>query len=167
MPIIASRRIIRTMDFADAVELGDVDAVGQAALAAAGEVTAAELLEAALLRLDAGRDLNAVITDLFARGQQQAADLDASGVLRTGAAGPLAGVSFLLKDLGASLAGGCCSAGIPVNAREFYQPHLHQFTERTVWHFIEEWLGKVSKSCASIPLLEIGFLCQEVEQEVR
>ena len=93
------------MDFADAVELGDVDAVGQAALAAAGEVTAAELLEAALLRLDAGRDLNAVITDLFARGQQQAADLDASGVLRTGAAGPLAGVPFLLKDLGASLAG--------------------------------------------------------------
>ena len=93
------------MDFADAVELGDVDAVGQAALAAAGEVTAAELLEAALLRLDAGRNLNAVITDLFDRGQAQAADLDASGVLRSGAAGPLAGVPFLLKDLGASLAG--------------------------------------------------------------
>ena len=69
--------------------------------------------------------------------------------------------------LGAPLAGGCCSARIPVNAREFYQPHLHQFTERTVWHFIEEWLGKVSKLCASIPLLEIDSLCQEVEQEVR
>ncbi|PRC44132.1 amidase, partial [Mycobacterium sp. ITM-2017-0098] len=93
------------MDTAAAFELADVDALGQAELAAAGEVTAAELLEAAIVRLEAGRALNAVITDLFARGRAQAEALDTSGALREGRAGPLAGVPFLLKDLGASLAG--------------------------------------------------------------
>ena len=93
------------MDAKLAAELADTDAIGQAALAAAGEVSAAELLEAAIIRLDGARGLNAVITDLFERGRAQAAALDASGALRDGSAGPLAGVPFLLKDLGASLAG--------------------------------------------------------------
>ncbi len=97
--------MIRVMDTSAAFGLADTDAVGQAALAAAGEVTATELLEAAILRLEAGRSLNAVIADLFDRGREQAAALDESGVLRSGEAGPLAGVPFLLKDLGASLAG--------------------------------------------------------------
>lgn len=93
------------MDTRAAVELADLDALGQAHLVAAGEVSAGELLEGALIRLEATRALNAVITDLFDRGRDQAAQLDASGALRTGTAGPLAGVPFLLKDLGASLAG--------------------------------------------------------------
>ncbi len=93
------------MDTNGAFELAGVDALGQAALAAAGEVSATELLEAAILRLEAGRGLNAVIVDLFDRGRRQAAELDRSGALRTGTAGPLAGVPFLLKDLGAALAG--------------------------------------------------------------
>jgi amidase len=93
------------MDFQQARELASVDALGQAELVASGELTAVELLDAAIARLDAARHLNAVITDLFDRGRQQAADLDDSGVLRTGDARPLAGVPFLLKDLGASLAG--------------------------------------------------------------
>ncbi|VEG55187.1 amidase, Asp-tRNAAsn/Glu-tRNAGln amidotransferase A subunit [Mycolicibacterium aurum] len=93
------------MDTAAALELAHVDALGQAALAAAAEVSAVELLEAAIVRLEAGRALNAVVTDLFDRGRAQAAELDESGALRTGQAGPLAGVPFLLKDLGASLAG--------------------------------------------------------------
>lgn len=93
------------MDAKTAVELADVDALGQARLAAAGELSAVELLDAALIRLEAARPLNAVITDLFDRARGQAGDLDRSGVLRDGAAGPLAGVPFLLKDLGASLAG--------------------------------------------------------------
>ena len=42
--------------------------------------------------------------ELVAAGEV-AATLDTSGRLRTGEAGPLAGVPFLLKDLGASLAG--------------------------------------------------------------
>jgi amidase len=93
------------MDEKAAVELAGIDAIGQAALVAAGEVTANELLDAAIVRLEAGRALNAVITDLFDRGRAQAVALDESGALRDGGAGPLAGVPFLLKDLGASLAG--------------------------------------------------------------
>ncbi len=97
--------MIRTMDTRTAFELAETDAVGQAALAASGQVSAADLLEAAIIRLEAGRTLNAVIADLFDRGRRQAAALDAAGALSTGQAGPLAGVPFLLKDLGASLAG--------------------------------------------------------------
>lgn len=93
------------MDSLLASELADVDALGQAALAASGELTAVELLDAAIHRVEATRQLNAVITDLFDRGRAQARALDDSGVLRAAGAGPLAGVPFLLKDLGASLAG--------------------------------------------------------------
>ncbi|WP_123028814.1 amidase [Mycolicibacterium stellerae] len=93
------------MDSAQAFELAEIDAVGQAALVSAGEITAAELLDAAIIRLEAARDLNAVICDLFDRGRAQAAELDASGRARDQESGPLAGVPFLLKDLGASLAG--------------------------------------------------------------
>src|SRR6201999_3307216 len=85
------------MNTTDAFALADLDAIGQAELVASGDLSAAELLEAAILRLEAARSLNAVIADLFDRGRQQAATLSASG--------PLAGVPFLLKDLGASLAG--------------------------------------------------------------
>ena len=94
-----------SMNPTDAFSLGRLDAIAQAGLAACGELSATELLEAAIVRLEATRGLNAVIVDLFDRGRQQAAALDASGALRNGHAGPLAGVPFLLKDLGASLAG--------------------------------------------------------------
>jgi amidase len=93
------------MDANEAVELAKFDAIAQAELVASGQLSAAELLEAAILRLEAARHLNAVITDLFDRGHEQAKALDASGGLRDGSAGPLAGIPFLLKDLGASLAG--------------------------------------------------------------
>ena len=63
------------MDSAQAFQLADIDAVGQAALVSAGEITAVELLDAAIIRLEAARDLNAVITDLFDRGRAQAADV--------------------------------------------------------------------------------------------
>jgi amidase len=93
------------MDSNVAFDLAGVDALGQAALLRSGELTAVELLEAAILRVEATRSLNAVIVDLFERGLEQAAALDASGRLRAGTAGLLAGVPFLLKDLSASLAG--------------------------------------------------------------
>ena len=93
------------MDATDAFALADLDAIAQAGLVASGELSATELLEAAIVRLEAARGLNAVITDLIDRGRQQAAALDASGALRNSGSGPLAGVPFLLKDLGASLAG--------------------------------------------------------------
>ena len=86
-------------------ELASLDAIGQAELVAAGELAAVELLEAAIARLEATRHLNAVIADLFDRAREQAAALDTAGTLRAGEAGPLTAVPFLLKDLGASLAG--------------------------------------------------------------
>src|SRR3954449_3541586 len=93
------------MNATDAFALADLDAIAQAGLVASGELSATELLEAAIVRLEAARDLNAVIADLFDRGRQQAAALDGSGVVRKADSGPLAGIPFLLKDLGASLAG--------------------------------------------------------------
>ena len=93
------------MDSTHAYQLAELDALGQAELAASGELSAVELLDAAILRLDAARGLNAVVTELFDRGRVQAGALDDAGTLRTGGAGPLAGVPFLLKDLGSSLAG--------------------------------------------------------------
>jgi amidase len=99
------------MDSSQAFELADVDAIGQAALVAAGELSALELLEAAIIRLERARDLNAVILDLFDRGREQAAELDSSGRARSGESSPLAAVPFLLKDLGASLAGAPESMG--------------------------------------------------------
>jgi amidase len=92
------------MNATDAFALADLDAVAQAELVASGELSATELLEAAIVRLEASRELNAVIADLFDRGRQQAAALDASGAVCNGGSGPLAGIPFLLKDLGASLA---------------------------------------------------------------
>ncbi|MDX1891785.1 amidase [Mycolicibacterium sp. 050158] len=93
------------MNTQQARALASVDALGQARLVASGDLSAVELLDAAITRLDAARQLNAVVTDLFERGRDQARALDDSGALRAGGAGPLAGVPFLLKDLGASLAG--------------------------------------------------------------
>ena len=57
------------MDATDAFALADLDAVAQAALVASGEMSATELLEAAIVRLEASRELNAVIADLFDRGR--------------------------------------------------------------------------------------------------
>ncbi|KUI36950.1 amidase [Mycobacterium sp. IS-1496] len=99
------------MDTDSAFDLAGLDAIGQARLVASGELTATELLDAALIRLEAARGLNAVVHELFDRGREQAAALDASGRLRGGGAGPLAGVPFLLKDLGASVGGAPESMG--------------------------------------------------------
>lgn len=86
-------------------ELAGIDALGQAELAAAGEVSAVELLDCAIARLESARELNAVNADLFDRGRAQARALDETRALRTGKAGPVSGVPFLLKDIGVPLAG--------------------------------------------------------------
>ena len=79
-------------------ELAGLDALGQAALARAGEVTALELVDAAIERIEALNPvLNAVIATRFDAAREQA-----RGPLP---ASPLAGVPFLLKDLGAAIAG--------------------------------------------------------------
>ena len=78
-------------------DLAKLDLIGHAALVRAREATPLELLDAAIARIEAARSLNAVICDLFEQARAQAA-----GPLGDG---PLAGAPFLLKDLGAALAG--------------------------------------------------------------
>ncbi|MEP4379465.1 MAG: amidase [Alphaproteobacteria bacterium] len=79
-------------------EYEDHDAVGLAALIRDREVTASEVLEAAIARSTARNPaLNALVMELYDHGRAAAAgDLPA---------GPLAGVPYLIKDLGATLAG--------------------------------------------------------------
>jgi Asp-tRNA(Asn)/Glu-tRNA(Gln) amidotransferase A subunit family amidase len=80
------------------------DAVGLAALVLKGEVSPSELLETAVTRMaQVNPAINAVTLDLTEWGRQD--------VKRDLWAGPLAGVPFLLKDLGAQLAGSPTSSG--------------------------------------------------------
>src|SRR5690349_10260981 len=81
-----------------AAELATLDATAQAALVSAGEVSASELVAAAIERIEAvDPSVNAVVTPTFDRA------LDAvEGGLPTG---PFAGVPYLLKDLATEMAG--------------------------------------------------------------
>jgi amidase len=75
-----------------------LDATAQAALVRAGEVSAAELVDAAIARMEKlNPELHAVIWELFDRARSEAA-----GALPDG---PFTGVPMLLKDLGAELEG--------------------------------------------------------------
>jgi Asp-tRNA(Asn)/Glu-tRNA(Gln) amidotransferase A subunit family amidase len=86
------------MDFADYRRR---DAVGLAELVAGRQVSAAELLDAALARMaEVNPKINAVTQAFPDRARGEAA-----------AGGPLAGVPFLLKDLGAALAGTPTTSG--------------------------------------------------------
>lgn len=144
------------MDSSSAFELAGTDAIGQAALAASGEISAVELLEAAIARIEATCSLNAVITDLFDRGRAQAAALDESGVLRNEKAGPLAGVPFLLKDLGAALAGAREAMG-----SRALRDHVATETAWTVQRYLDAGLVVLGKTntpewgnhCTTEPLL--------------
>ena len=87
-------------------DYADLDALGLAALVAGGEVSPAELLEAALARLDAVNPrINAVTQD----HRDLARRLVAAGLPE----GPLRGVPFLIKDLYATIAGTVTSNGCP------------------------------------------------------
>jgi amidase len=79
-------------------DLSRLDAIAQAELVRRGDASALELVDAAIARIEAvdGR-LNSVVTRLFERARREA------GGPRPDS--PLAGVPFLLKDLGATLAG--------------------------------------------------------------
>jgi amidase len=77
--------------------LDEQDAVGLASLVAGGQVTARELAEASIARIEARNGtLNAVVADRFEA---------ALGEADAGPTGPLAGVPFLVKDLGCDVAG--------------------------------------------------------------
>ena len=74
------------------------DALGLAGLVAGGEITPEEILEAAIERVEARNGtVNAVTNRLYDEGRAAIADGLPDG--------PLRGVPYLLKDLGASLAG--------------------------------------------------------------
>lgn len=79
------------------------DAIDQAALVRAGEVTAEELLEAAIaMTEELNPSLNAVVEKLYEPARVVARDVSS---------GPFAGVPFFLKDLGASYAGAPMTSG--------------------------------------------------------
>ena len=83
-------------------EMGD--ALDQAALVRRGEVTSAELLEAAIARAEAlNPQLNSITLPLYAQAR--------AAVSEKLPQGPYTGVPFLLKDIGASFKGVPTSAG--------------------------------------------------------
>lgn len=82
-----------------------MDATDQARLVATGEVTASELLDAAIERIEqANPSVNAVVIEWFEHARSVAADPGLPD-------GPFRGVPFLLKDLYTSFAGQTLSNG--------------------------------------------------------
>lgn len=80
------------------------DAIGLARLVADGEVTPTELLDAAMARIaEVNSSLNAVTLNL----EEQARKAIAAGLPD----GPLKGIPFLIKDIGATMAGAPTGAG--------------------------------------------------------
>jgi amidase len=73
------------------------DISAQAALVRGGEVSAPELVEVAIARLEGARELNVLVHEEFEAARAAASAPSLSG--------PLAGVPFLLKDLGHPQAG--------------------------------------------------------------
>jgi amidase len=80
--------------------LQSTDAVGQAEMVARGEVTPAELVDAAIARIERlNPDLNCVLFPRYERAREEARALEPSGPP------PFRGVPFLMKDLLQTIAG--------------------------------------------------------------
>jgi amidase len=91
-------------------DLSGLDATASAELVRRGELSAAELVEAAISRIErVDPALNAVVRNRFAAAREEAA----AGP----PAGPFTGVPFLLKDLGALVAGQRTAFGTAVLQR--------------------------------------------------
>ncbi len=87
------------------IDVSRLDATAQAELVRKGDVSAVELVEAAISRIEkVNPDLNAVITPLFEKARAQAASKLEPG--------PFRGVPFLLKDLVAASAGDPLHSGM-------------------------------------------------------
>jgi amidase len=86
-------------------ELAWLDATAQAELVRRGEISARELVSAAIERIERSNPtLNAVVRTDFDRALERAARIDTSA--------PFAGVPTLLKDIGAPEAGQACYYGM-------------------------------------------------------
>ncbi len=100
----------------------ELDALAQAELVRRGEVSPAELVDAAIARIERlNPELNAVITPLFEQARAAA-----EGPLP---AGPFRGVPFLLKDIFASYAGARLAAG-SASLRDFVPDHDSELVAR-------------------------------------
>ena len=98
------------------------DGLGLAALVRSGQVSAAELLETALARIDAiNPALNAVIRTRHEQARAETVSIDP--------AAPFAGVPFLVKDLLATLAGEPTAGGNRLLA-EVRMPHDSELVRR-------------------------------------
>ena len=85
----------------------DLDGVAMAELVQAGEVTASELVDAAIARAEAVNPrLNAIVHPMYEQARERARELDAEDV-----GGPFRGVPFLVKDLLSLVAGEPYRAG--------------------------------------------------------
>lgn len=85
-------------------DLTEMDATEQAALVRRGEAQPLDLVDAAIARIERRNpELNAVVTPMFERAREEASDLNPSDA--QWARAPFPGVPFLMKDLGASVAG--------------------------------------------------------------
>jgi amidase len=89
-----------------------LDATAQAALVSSGDVSAGELVDAAIERIDRlDGAINAVVLHWYDRAREQADAIDATGAATAPAGGgsgdrpPFLGVPFMLKDLWAPEAG--------------------------------------------------------------
>jgi amidase len=104
-------------------ELAFLDATAQAELVRQKDVTAAEMVEAAIDRIERlNPQLNAVITPLYERAREAAAAaaLDA----------PFAGVPFLLKDIVAEYEGTPLSEGSAMLAGHYVSPQDSELVRR-------------------------------------
>ena len=104
-------------------ELAFLDATAQAELVRGGEVTPAEMVDAAIERIERlNPELNAVITPLFERAREAAvaAAIDA----------PFAGVPFLLKDIVAEYEGTPISEGSALLAGHYISPKDSELVQR-------------------------------------
>ncbi len=101
-----------------------LDATAQAELVRRKEVSPAELVEGAIARIEKlNPQLNAVIWELFDRARDEAA-----GELPDG---PFRGVPFLLKDLGAELAGTPFAEGLEF-AGDYHSTVTQELTQRFI-----------------------------------
>jgi amidase len=103
-----------TWDMASFAEYAEYDGMGLAELVRKRAVHPRELVEAAIERIEAGNPkLNAIVRPLFDAGRAQA---------ETPLSGPFAGVPFLVKDIGLSLAGVPTSQGTRL-LKDIPSPH--------------------------------------------
>ena len=106
----------------NAEEFDSYDGLGLADLVRRGDVSAGELLDVAIARVEAGNpELNAVVSRLY----DQARAAIAAGLPE----GPFTGVPYLLKDLGAHYTGAVTSFGSAL-FKDFVADHDSEITVR-------------------------------------